>query len=47
MSVHHFATPEEMTEFQAEREAQEALRFLSLSPDEKYEWLGRNWTPLQ
>jgi len=42
-----FATAEEMSEHQADRELAEALTVQSLSPDEFSQWLRSNWGRLQ
>lgn len=36
-----------MSDYQAEREVQEALRVADMTPDERFEWLRDNWGRLQ
>ena len=45
--VRSFATAEEMSTHQEQRELAEALRVQAMTPPERWEWLGANWDPLQ
>lgn len=43
----YFLTAEEMSEYQAERETDEAIRFSLMNSEDKMRWLEQNWNPLQ
>ncbi|MFI5444009.1 hypothetical protein [Polaromonas sp. UC242_47] len=47
MTARCFQTVEEMADYQADRELQEALRVQSMSPEERFQWLTENWGRLQ
>lgn len=47
MTARCFQTVEEMADYQADRERQEALRVQSMSPEERLQWLTENWGRLQ
>jgi hypothetical protein len=47
MDGKHFKTAQEMSDYQDERELQEALRVQQMNGDELFEWLEQNWAPLQ
>ena len=47
MAARSFQTAEEMSDYQADRELQEALRVQTMSPEERYQWLTDTWGRLQ
>ena len=44
---HSFETLQEMSDYQAERELQEALRVQAMSPAQRWQWLQDVWGRLQ
>ena len=47
MSAHHFETAQAMSDYQSERELQEALRVRCMTPAARLVWLQETWGRLQ
>jgi hypothetical protein len=47
MNAHHFETAQAMSDYQSERELQEALRVQGMTPAARLVWLQDTWGRLQ